>query len=147
MAKPKETYFKKVIKFYFAPLWRTIFASLYLLFFGYFVIFFFDYIVLALRFLYYTFRLPTVMLTLDYLFWGASFVVLLVIPFSVSLYALVIPFELMKKLDWTKKQKIIGALLVCFATLDIIVLTNLLIHIAESQPPLVRFLQTIELVQ
>lgn len=147
MAKPKQTYLKKVMNFYFAPLWRTIFASLYLLFFGYFVIFFFDYILLALRFLYYTFRLPTIMLTLDYLFWGAAFVVLLVVPFSVSLYALIIPFELMKKLDWTKRQKILAALLVFFASIDVIVLTDILIRISETQPPLIRFLQHIELMQ
>ena len=147
MAKPKQTYLKKVLNFYFAPLWRTIFASLYLLFFGYFVIFFFDYLLLALRFLYYTLRLPTIMLTLDYLFWGASFVVLLVIPFSASFYALIIPFELMKKLEWTKRQKVLAALLVFFATVDVVVLTDILIRISETQPPLVRFLQHIELMQ
>lgn len=147
MAKPKQTYLKKVLTFYFTPLWRTFFTALYFLFFAYFVLFYLDYIVLAARFLYYTLTLPTIQLTLDYLFWGAVYLVLLVVPFSVSLYALVIPFELMKKLDWSKRQKIIVALMVLFATVDVVVLADILVRIAGEQPPLVRFLQEIELLQ
>src|SRR3989344_1873802 len=112
MAKPKQTYIKKVLNFYFAPLWRTFFTALYFLFFSYFVIFYLDYIILLVRFLYYTFNLPTIALTLDYLFAGAAFVVLLVVPFSISLYAIFIPFELMRKLDWTRNQKMAVALMV-----------------------------------
>ena len=145
--KPKQTYLRKILSFYFTPLWRTFFTALYFLFFGYFVIYYSDYIILAARFLYYTLTLPTPQLTLDYLFWGAAFLVLLVIPFSISLYALVIPFELMRKLDWTRNQKILLALMAALATIDAAVLADILIRIAEAQPPLIRFLQTIELVR
>ena len=147
MAKPKQTYFKKVVSFYFAPLWRTFFTTLYLLCFGYFVLFFSDYILLGVRFLYYTFTLPTIALTLDYLFWGAAFVVMLVIPFSISLYAIFIPFELMKKLDWTRNLKILVAFIVALATIDVVVASDMVIRIIEKQPPIVRFLQEIELMQ
>lgn len=147
MAKPKLPYYKKVLNFYFAPLWRTFFTTLYLLFFAYFALFYSDYILLGVRFLYYTFTLPTISLTLDYLFWGASFVVLLVIPFSISLYALFIPFELMRKLDWTRNQKILVALVVALATIDVVVLADILIRIAENQPPIIRFLQEIEVMK
>ncbi|MDP3661579.1 MAG: hypothetical protein Q8R17_01900 [bacterium] len=147
MAKPKQTYVKKVLTFYFTPLWRTFFTALYFLFFGYFVLYFSDYILLGLRFLYYTFNLPTIALTLDYLFWGASFIVMLVIPFSISLYAIFIPFELMKKLDWTRNQKIAVAFLVALATIDIVVASDIIVRIIEKQPPIVRFLQEIELVK
>ncbi|TSC84423.1 MAG: hypothetical protein G01um101417_229 [Parcubacteria group bacterium Gr01-1014_17] len=147
MAKPKQTYMKKVLSFYFAPLWRTFFTTLYLLCFGYFVIFFSDYVILAIRFLYYTFTLPTIALTLDYLFWGASFIVMLVIPFSISLYAIFIPFELMKKLDWTRNQKIAVAFIVALATIDIVVASDIFIRLIEKQPPIVRFLQEIELIK
>ncbi len=147
MAKPKQTYFKKVVIFYFAPLWRTFFTTLYLLCFGYFVIFFSDYILLGVRFLYYTFTLPTIALTLDYLFWGSAFVVMLVIPFSISLYAIFIPFELMKKLDWTRNQKILVAFVVALATIDVVVASDIVVRIIEKQPPIVRFLQEIELMK
>ncbi len=147
MAKPKQTYFKKVLNFYFTPLWRTFFTALYFLFFGYFVLYFSDYILLGARFLYYTFNLPTIALTLDYLFWGALFVVFLVIPFSISLYAIFIPFELMKLLDWTRNQKIAVAFIVALATIDIVVASDILVRIIEKQPPIVRFLQEIELVK
>jgi len=135
------------MNFYFAPLWRTLFTVLYFLFFGYFVLFYFDYIILGVRFIYYTLTLPTTQLTLDYLFWGASYVVLLVIPFSVSIYTLIIPFELMKKLDWTRNQKIAIALIAALAAIDLIILSDILIHISENQPSIVRFLQTIKLIE
>lgn len=147
MAKPKLPYYKKVLNFYFAPLWRTFFTVLYFLFFAYFALFYLDHLILGVRFLYYTFFLPTLLLTLDYLFWGASFVVLLVIPFSISLYALFIPFELMRKLDWTRNQKILVALVVALATIDVVVLADILIRIAENQPPIIRFLQEIEVMK
>jgi hypothetical protein len=91
--------------------------------------------------------LPTIALTLDYLFWGASFVVMLVIPFSISLYAIFIPFELMRKLDWTRNQKIAVAFIVALATIDIVVASDIIVRIIEKQPPIVRFLQEIELVK
>lgn len=147
VAKPKQTYVKKVLNFYFAPLWRTFFTGLYFLCFGYFVIFFSDYIILGARFLYYTMKLPTISLTLDYLFWGASFVVMLVVPFSISLYAIFIPFELMRKLDWTRNQKIAVAFIVALATVDIVVASDIIIRIIETQPPIIRFLQDIELMK
>jgi hypothetical protein len=145
--KPKQTYLRKVLQFYLAPLWRTFFTALYFLFFAYFVIFYVDYLILLLRFLHFTFTLPTVQLTLDYLFFGSLFVVLLVVPFSVSVYALIIPFELMRKLDWTRNQKIGYAFVAALATIDIAVLSDILIRLLELQPPILRFLQTIELVQ
>lgn len=143
MAKPKLPYYKKVLNFYFAPLWRTFFATLYLLFFAYFVLFYSDYLLLGARFIYYTFFLPTIALTMDYLFWGAAFIVLLIIPFSMSLYAIFIPFELMRKLNWTRNQKILAAFLVALATIDVVVIADILIRIAEHQPPIIRFLQEI----
>jgi hypothetical protein len=91
--------------------------------------------------------LPTVQLTLDYLFFGAIYIVLLVIPFSVSVYALIIPFELMKNLEWTRNQKIALAAIAALATVDVVVFIDILIRITETQPPLVRFLQTIELIK
>ena len=147
MAKPKQTYLKKVLNFYFAPLWRTFFTALYFICFGYFALFFFDYIGLGARFLYFTFTLPTIALTLDYLFWGATFVVFLVIPFSVSLYALFIPFELMRKVDWTRTQKIMVALIVALATVDVVVASDLVVRVIEKQTPVIRFLQHIELME
>lgn len=146
MTKPKQTYLKKVLNFYFAPLWRSFFTALYFLFFGYFVFYYLDFLLLDLHFLYYTFWLPTISLTLDYLFWGAAFVVLLILPFSVSLHAIFIPFEL-RKVNWTRAQKLAAGIMIALATVDVIVASDIAIRIAEKQAPIIRFLQYSELMK
>lgn len=135
----RKPYYKQVLEFYFAPLLRSFFTVLYLLFFLYFVVFYVDHIVLAIKFLIYTLRTSTVELSLSYVFWGSLFIISLIVPFSVSLYAIVIPFEIRKQ-AWEKMRKLLVILLVVVATLDVVVFMDFAIRFLEQQPPIQSFM-------
>jgi len=136
----KESYLKQMLAFYFAPLFRSFFTVLYLLFFLYFVVFYFDNILLAIKFLLYTLTISTLNLDISYLYWGSLFVISLIVPFSVSLYAIFIPFEI-KKTRWTMAKKLLMVLLVIVGTMDVIFIMDKVIKVIKDQTPIVRFLE------
>lgn len=135
----QKPYLRQVFEYYLSPTTRSFFTILYLLFFVYFVIFYFDQVVLASRFVWYTVKLSTFELSLSHVFWGSLFVITLIIPFSASLYALLIPFEMRKK-AWEKIKKIVLICLVAIITLDIIVIMDAATRYLKEKMPIQTFL-------
>jgi len=140
-SKDNKPYYKQVLGFYFAPLLRSFVTVLYLGFFVYFALFYFENIILALRFIWYTINISTPLLDIAYLFWGALFFIALLIPFSLSLYAIVLPYEIMKHLTWDTLRKWLIVALVFVATIDAIILADKAIHLIADQPPIIPFVE------
>ena len=131
----------RVLGFYFAPLLRSFITVLYLGFFIYFAIFYFDNIILAIKFLWYTFDISTPLLDIAYLFWGALFFIALLIPFSLSLYAIILPYEIMKHQIWDSAKKWLLVILVLLTTIDAIIVADKAVHLIAEQPTIVPFVQ------
>jgi len=137
----KKSYFKQVIGFYLAPTWQSLLSILYLLFFFYFVVFYFGNITLALKFILFTLINSGALLGLSYLFWGVFFLVSLLIPFFVSIYAIVLPYEIWKN-NWEKMHKILVTGAVVVGILFAIFFVDEVVRIAASQSELRIFAES-----
>lgn len=134
-------YFKELLSFYFSHNWYSFFKITYLLFFLYSAIFYFDRVILAIKFLFHTLGLSTALLGLDYLFWGITFIISLIIPFSVSISAIIIFHNLWTKSDLQIKQKFISTVLVIIVVTTIIITMDDMIRFVGKQDPLENFVQ------
>ena len=138
LTKKEESYLKQMFAFYFAPIWQSFFTILYLVFFFYFAIFHSGKIFIALKFLFYTLGNSASLLGLSYLFWGVIFLISLIIPFSVSLYAILLFFEIWKGV-WERNHKLLATLLLIVETPFVIVIMDEIIRIVASQNALQEF--------
>ena len=141
----KKSYFKQVISFYLAPTWQSLLLILYLLFFFYFVVFYFGNITLALKFILFTLINSGSLLGLSYLLWGVFFLVSLLVPFFVSIYAIVLPYEIWKN-DWEKTQKTLVTALIVVGILFAIFFADEVVRLAAEQPELLIFVESNELI-
>lgn len=134
-----RSYLKKVSDFYFGPVIRSFFSAMYLFFFIYVTIFYANNIILAIQFIFYTILTSTPLLSLGYLFWGALFLIFLLIPVALSLYAIFLPYEIASRGHWTNTRKSLLIALVFLSTLDCIILADYAIRYISSQTPIVPF--------
>ena len=137
----KKGYLKEVFRFYFKPDWQSaVLTTLYLFFFSYFAVFYTGNVWLAIKFIWYTMIHSGSLLGLAYLFWGVFFLITLVAPFSVSVYALVLLYEIWQK-DWERKDKVLGTILLLIIVPALIVLMDEIVRIAASRDVLREFSQ------
>lgn len=142
----QESTLKQLIKFYFSNSWYSFFTITYLLFFLYSAIYYFDNVLLAIKFIFYTFGLSTPLLGLASWIWGITFIIALIIPFSVSLYAIFIFFNLWEKQKELQiKQKVIFSVFAVILTVFIIISMDDIIRTVAKQEPLSDFVQKNEL--
>lgn len=143
-AERQKSYFKKLLSFYFAPAWQSFFTILYLVFFSYFAIFHSGKIVLAFKFILYTLKNSTLLLGLEYLFWGVMFLITLIIPFSVSLYSILLFYEMWTS-NWDRSRKLLVTALIIVAIPIIVITMDEIIRLVASQETLREFVVTNQL--
>lgn len=124
--------------FYFAPLWQSFFTILYLVSFSYFAIFHSGKVLLAFKFLLYTLKNSESLLGLPYLFWGVTFLLGLIVPFSVSLYAIFLFFEVWRG-KWEKNQKVLLTTCLIVGVPAIIIVMDDIIRFVGNQAALREF--------
>jgi len=139
MYEEEPSYVKKMTTFYFAPVWQSFFRIFYLVIFSYFAVFHSGKILLAGKYLFYTLKNSTLLLGLDYLLWGVTFIIALIIPFSISVYALLLFYEVWEESKWSKKRKVLLSLLLFSAIPLIIILMDDIIRFVASQNELREF--------
>ncbi len=137
----EKTFLKKLTGFYFSNNWYSFLTIPYLLLFLYSAIYYFDNIILTVRFLIYTLRLSTPLLGLAYMFWGAVFVIALIIPFTVSISAIIVFYNLWKETSLQVKQKIITTIFVIILTIIIIITMDDIIRFVAQQNVLLDFVE------
>ncbi|TSC67627.1 MAG: hypothetical protein G01um101472_355 [Parcubacteria group bacterium Gr01-1014_72] len=138
--KKRQPYLRQLIRFYFAPQLRSFLTVLYLVFFLYFVVFYSDNVFLAARFILYTLTRSTLSLDLSHLLWGSIFIIALLIPFSVSVYTIVLPLEISKRVRERMKKLLLIALTAVLA-LNIVIIVDRIIQFIEDQAPIATFLE------
>ncbi|MBU1179151.1 hypothetical protein KKB69_02360 [Patescibacteria group bacterium] len=134
-----KNYIRRIFKFYFAPVWQSALTILYLVFFLYFAVFYVGNVWLALKFIWYTIINSGTLLGLSYLLWGVVFLVTLIIPFSISLYAMLLLYEIWEKKDWPRKEKVLGTLMLIVLVPLVIMAMDETVRIAASQDVLNTF--------
>lgn len=136
----QKSYLKRVLGFYFSPVLWSFFTILYLLFFFYFILFYLDNVILAVKFMLYTFNTSTTLLNLPYLFWGALFILSLIVPFSLSIYAICLPYEIVQ-LKTTDFKKGLLIALVLISTIDAILIADMATRYIAHQAPIAPFVE------
>lgn len=141
ITKEKErSYFKKILSYYFAPVWESFFKILYLIFFFWFLVFNSGKLLIAFNFFLDTlFQSPSV-LTIEYLFWGVVFIISLIIPFSISLYAIILFYEIWTG-AWQKSYKFLSTTAIILAIPLVIILMDDVTRTAGNQEPLIPFVE------
>ncbi|OHA15404.1 MAG: hypothetical protein A3H57_03375 [Candidatus Taylorbacteria bacterium RIFCSPLOWO2_02_FULL_43_11] len=134
------SYFKSVIGYYFVPKSRSLIALLYLAFFTYFAIFYFSHVLLAIRFLYNTIMASTLALGPEHVIWGAVFLIVLIIPFTISILAITLPYE-MKKRAWPRGTRIALSIILGILLFNLILLADFTLSYVEKQNPIKAFLE------
>lgn len=140
----KPSYIKKLLSFYFARRWQSLIAVFYFAIFGYFAIFYLGNLWLSLKFITYTLLNSAQLLGLPYLFWGVAFLVALLVPFSASMYALILLYEILGG-EWKRSHKIAGAIVLVVAALSIIISADEVIRLVAEQDELAEFIAREEL--
>lgn len=135
---PPKNYLKRIFNFYFAPEWQSALTILYLVFFSYFAAFYLGNVWLALKFILHTIVNSGSLLGLAYLFWGVIFLVTLIIPFSVSLYALLLLYDIWHR-KWPKNEKVLGTLIIIVLVPLVIIAMDGIVRIVVQQSVLFDF--------
>jgi len=136
----KQSYLRRMLSFYFAPVWQSFFTILYFVFFFYFSVFHSGKVIVALNFVATTFIGSTSILTLDYLYWGVIFLISLIIPFSLSLYALLLFYEVWKG-NWETSNKFLMTITIMLTVPLVIMLMDNIIRTAGQQEALRTFIE------
>ncbi len=134
----QPSYPRRVLQFYLAPNWLSFFSIFYFLFFGYFALFYSGHLVVALRFLLYTLRHSAELLGLNYLFSGALFFLALVVPFSASIYAVVLGYEINLR-PWSRRRKWSATLLLIILVPLVVALTDVFMRTIATTSSLSDF--------
>lgn len=136
----KESYLSRIINFYLKPSWTSLLTTVYLIIFGYFVIYFAHNILTSVKFVWFIVKNSQAMFGLDYLFWGVAFILALIVPFSVSLYALAIPYEVFEK-SWRLDKKVLAILILIMLVFLTVIFTDYLLSYTAGHEPIMGFVQ------
>jgi hypothetical protein len=106
--------------------------------YGYLVISHFYYIIIALKFFWYTITISKQLVGINEIFWGLIFALSLMVPFSVSLYALAVPYEISLK-KWKFDKKAIAITLLSLLVIFTVVIMDKVLTATATQPGVIDF--------
>jgi len=89
--------------------------------------------------------MQTPLLGLGYLFWGVTFIISLVIPFSVSISAILIFYNLWTKTKLQIKQKFVATIFIIITATTIIIMMDDITRDVAKQPVLQNFVYKVGL--
>ncbi|MFA6095330.1 MAG: hypothetical protein WC767_00590 [Candidatus Paceibacterota bacterium] len=101
----KKSYLSRLANFYFAPKPRSVLTIFFLIVYGFFVVYYIDNVFLAFRYVTYIVFGTTVLQDTSYLLWGVSFILSLILPFSISLYSIFLLYEVWQDTQWSRYAK------------------------------------------
>ncbi len=98
-------------QFYFTSSWYALFTTSYLFLFLYFTIAYLDNIFSAIGFVFRTLSASTTMLPISHIFWGAIYIISLILPFTVSIFAIFALPNIWRRAQWKKDQKLLATII------------------------------------
>jgi len=127
-------------QFYFTSSWHTLFTTSYLFLFIYFAIAYLDNIFSAIGFVFHTFSASTVLIPVSHIFWGAVYVISLILPFTVSIFAIYALPNLWRRPQWKKDQKLLGTIALLIIVFGVMLVASDLISTVRELDILSSFL-------
>ena len=132
------SYIGNLLSFYFARRWQSFLTIFSFAVFGFFAIFYLANLLLSLTFILYMFLNSGKLLGLPYLFWSVGFLVALLVPFSASVYALLLCHEIWGG-PWKRRYKGLGVVILVITALSVIISADEIIRIVADQDELREF--------
>lgn len=139
--KEGRSFLGDIAHFYFRPDLHSVGALAYLTVFGFFTFYYIDNVGLAVRFLFYLISHSTALSGTALLFTGLSFVISLVMPFAVSLYAIFLLYEIWKRPSWSSHLKWVVTVVITIGAIFIILIADEAAHLAARAPVMQSFIE------
>jgi hypothetical protein len=137
----KKSYISQVAHFYLAPELRSVATVLYLGVFGYMTLYYIDSLFLAVRFLFYVLLGHTALSGVSYLFTGMAFVISLMAPFFISLYAIFVLHKVWHKPNWATYAKWAITFIIVIGGIILIILSDEAARLAARQDVMQGFIE------
>ncbi len=135
-------YMVELIHFYFAPRLRSVITILYAIVYSYTALYYTENVYLAFKYIFYTIITSTVLLSISHLFWGILFILTLILPFTLSLYAVFLLYQVWKKHDtWSWHIRLATISLFVIGSISAIVVMDDLVRYVASQDELRSFIE------
>ena len=127
-------------QFYFNSSWYSLFTTSYLFLFFYFAIAYLDNVFSAIGFVFRTFTVSTTLMPMSTIVWGAIYVISLLIPFTVSLFAIVALPNIWQRINWKKDQRLLATIAITVVILIVMLVASDLIETIGNLDVLTAFL-------
>jgi len=127
-------------QFYFNSSWYSLFTTSYLFLFFYFAIAYLDNVFSAIAFVFRTFTVSTTLMPMSHIVWGAIYVISLLIPFTISICAIVALPNIWQRPNWKKDQKLLATAIITVIIFGIMLIASDLIQTVGSLDVLSAFL-------
>ena len=127
-------------QFYFNSSWYALFTTSYLFLFFYFAIVYLDNVFTAIGFVFRTFTVSTTLMPMSSAVWGAIYVISLLIPFTVSLFAIVALPNIWMRTNWKKDLKLLATIGITVIIFVVMLIASDLIETTRDLDVLTAFL-------
>ncbi len=127
-------------QFYFNSSWYSILTTSYLFLFFYFAIAYLNNVFVAIAFIFKTFTTSTTLIPMVNIAWGAIYVISLLIPFTISIFAIVALPNIWQKINWKKDQRLLATIAIVIVIFMVMLAASDLIETVSQSNYLVPFL-------
>ncbi len=127
-------------QFYFNSSWYSLFTTSYLFLFFYFAIAYLNNVFVAIAFVFRTFTTSTALIPMSNIVWGAIYVISLLIPFTISIFAIVALPNIWMRTNWKKDQRLLATIAVVIVIFIVMLIASDLIETVSQSSALVPFL-------
>jgi len=129
-------------KFYFSSSWYSLFTTIYLFLFAFFAVFYLDNVFLAIAFVFRTLFASTTLLPMSAAVWGAIYIISLLIPFTISIFAIFALPKIWRNPKWKKDQSLLITIGLTVVILIIMLLASDLIQTIGKLDALAPFVNS-----
>jgi hypothetical protein len=137
----EDTAKKPTLKqFYFNSSWYSLFTTSYLFLFFYFAIAYLNNVFVAIAFVFRTFTTSTALIPMSNIAWGAIYVISLLIPFTISIFAIVALPNIWQRTGWKKDQRLLATIAIVVVIFVVMLIASDLIETVSQSSALVPFL-------
>jgi len=137
----EDTAKKQTLKqFYFNSSWYSLLTTSYLFLFSFFAIFYLDNVFSAIAFVFRTLFVSTTLVPMSSAVWGAIYVISLLLPFTISLSAIVALPKIWAKPSWKKDQKMLATIAITILILTVMLISSDLIQTIGELNVLIPFM-------
>lgn len=135
-------YMIELIRFYFAPRLHSVITIFYAIVYSYTALYYTENVYLAFKYIFYTVVTSTVLLSISHLFWGILFIITLILPFTLSLYAIFLLHRVWEKHGtWSWHIRLVTIILFVIGSISSIIIMDDIVRYVAGQDELRSFIE------